>query len=407
MRKLVQLCTLLVLSSPAFAALTTIADVLHRADGSTCSGSLFVTWSTFTSVSNQLIFAGSIQSQVINGVVNVSLEPGTYRVGYNVGPVACTPTNETWVVPVSSVPLKIADVRNLNPPPTGTSIALTFLASGGAVSGQCLLFSGTVWGPGACGPWTVSGNDIFNSNTGNVGIGGAPSGNYRLEVTTAGTVGYSALGQNASVNNAAGTAAVFFRNTTFPLFSFYVDTTAASGELLHLGTYDGIQQPPAGATGDLLTFDRLNNKINFPNTNGSVNWNSDTGLARNAAGVVEINNGTAGTIRDLKDRHTFCGGTAPTITTHFNSSGDSMAGGDDCGAVTVGSGAATNTGVITFGTAYATAPVCLAENQTTLSQGVQAVSTMTTLTLHGFLFSSGAAQDFTNGAILKYHCKTY
>jgi len=33
-----------------------------------------------------------------------------------------------------------------------------------------------------------------------------------------------------------------------------------------------------------------------------LNWSTDTGLARNAAGVVEVNNGTSGTLRDIKVR---------------------------------------------------------------------------------------------------------
>ena len=52
-------------------------------------------------------------------------------------------------------------------------------------------------------------------------------------------------------------------------------------------------------------------KLNLP-SGGSVNWSSsatdqgsgrDTGLARNAAGIVEVNNGTAGTYRDLRVRY--------------------------------------------------------------------------------------------------------
>ncbi len=151
MRKFVQISMCLaVLALPALAARTSIQDTLFRADGGTCSGYLAIYWNTFTNVSNQLIQGGSIQSRVVNGVVNVSLEPGTYRVEYQIGPVACTPTTEIWVVPASGTPLTIAMVRSLNPPPPGTSIALSSLQSGGATLGQCLLFGGTLWGPGAC-----------------------------------------------------------------------------------------------------------------------------------------------------------------------------------------------------------------------------------------------------------------
>ncbi len=55
---------------------------------------------------------------------------------------------------------------------------------------------------------------------------------------------------------------------------------------------------------------------------GSFNWSStatvgtaDTGVTRNAAGVVEVNNGVAGTFRDLKLRTLICGATQATNMT--------------------------------------------------------------------------------------------
>ncbi len=122
MRKLLHLCALLGLAAlPASAARTVIQDTLFRANGGTCSGYLAIYWQTFVSVSNQLIQGGSLQSKVINGVVNVSLEPGTYRIEYQIGPVACTPTTEFWVVPISLTPLAIANVRTITTP-TSTAV---------------------------------------------------------------------------------------------------------------------------------------------------------------------------------------------------------------------------------------------------------------------------------------------
>lgn len=90
----------------------------------------------------------------------------------------------------------------------------------------------------------------------------------------------------------------------------------------------------------------------------------DSGLARNAAGIVEVNNGTAGTYRDLLQRHPLAGGTSPTITSGFGTT-PSIAGKDAAGRVTVGTGGTAATGTITFGTAWATAPACTAANETT------------------------------------------
>lgn len=63
-------------------------------------------------------------------------------------------------------------------------------------------------------------------------------------------------------------------------------------------------------SGDIV-WSLVNSGLRLAST-ASVTWNSntsifdaiDTGLARNAAGVVEINNGTAGTFGDLKTRQT-------------------------------------------------------------------------------------------------------
>lgn len=179
--------------------------------------------------------------------------------------------------------------------------------------------------------------------------------------------------------------------------------------------------PITGATTNAIvtaaSATTLQTNTNAPATDSSGNItvataaiykiSNDTGFSRTSAGLLEVNSSAAGTIRDIKYRHNVCAGAAPTITTHFNSSSDSIAGGDCAGKVTVGTGAATNTGVITFGTAFTNAPACTAHNETTLAQGVQAVSTTTTLTLNGLLFSSGAAQNFTNSVVLSYQCEGY
>ena len=83
------------------------------------------------------------------------------------------------------------------------------------------------------------------------------------------------------------------------------------------GTATGIYWPAAGyvtfAYGGSLFFGMDNGgngltlyngkKLNFDPGTGS----GDTGVARNAAGVLEVNNGTAGTFRDLKFRGAWWG----------------------------------------------------------------------------------------------------
>lgn len=122
------------------------------------------------------------------------------------------------------------------------------------------------------------------------------------------------------------------------------------------------------------------------------NWSStaaaggtpDLGMGRNAAGVAEINTGTAGRFQDIKLRHLVGGAVAtyapaPTIASGFGTS-PSIAGSDIAGRITVGTGGSDTNGVITFGTSWATAPACIAVNETQ-NLAVRATATATTLTL--------------------------
>lgn len=117
----------------------------------------------------------------------------------------------------------------------------------------------------------------------------------------------------------------------------------------------------------------------------------DVALARNAAGVFEINSGLSGpaaasSIRDLRLRHTIASGTAPALTTGTGS----IAGSDETGRVTL-SAAGQSSVVITFGTTYTNAPACVANDESTAIL-VQAVASTGTLTLNG---SFGSADKLT------------
>jgi hypothetical protein len=129
---------------------------------------------------------------------------------------------------------------------------------------------------------------------------------------------------------------------------------------------------------------------------------ANTGVQRDSAGVVGIVNGTQGTTaanyRDLKLRHTLASGTAPSITSGFGTA-PAIAGADGAGRLTVGTGGTSATGVITFGTAFSTAPACVANDESTIKL-VQATATTTTLTLT-------AAAAFTAADLLTWNCTGY
>ena len=115
---------------------------------------------------------------------------------------------------------------------------------------------------------------------------------------------------------------------------------------------------------------------------GGASNAADTGVARNAAGVVGVNNGTAcsaaaANCRDAKSRHLLAAGTAPTVAGSCGTS-PSIAGRDTAMTITAGTVAPTSC-TVTFGTAYANAPVCTANAQTTTTALNVATTTTTVI----------------------------
>ena len=101
-----------------FAAppLTTIQDVLYKADGSRFNGVAFVEWKSFQAVDFSAIATQSVTVPIQDGVILVHLVPTTnatpgayYSVRYHSdGRIQFT---ETWAVPPSTTPLRLRDVR--------------------------------------------------------------------------------------------------------------------------------------------------------------------------------------------------------------------------------------------------------------------------------------------------------
>lgn len=99
-------------------AMTTISDVLYRADGTAARGTLLISWPAFTTADNKPVAAGSMNLALgVNGEVNVELAPnaganpaGTYyRVVLKLEDGSSN--TEYWVVPASS-PATIAEIRS-------------------------------------------------------------------------------------------------------------------------------------------------------------------------------------------------------------------------------------------------------------------------------------------------------
>lgn len=100
----------------AAPTLTTIQDVLYKADGTPFSGTLSIGWSSFQAADNSNIAMQTTTVRVINGNLRVQLVPNStadpaflYSVTYNSD--GRVQFQENWSVPQSATPLRIRDVR--------------------------------------------------------------------------------------------------------------------------------------------------------------------------------------------------------------------------------------------------------------------------------------------------------
>ena len=96
-------------------ALTTIQDILYRADGTRFNGNMFIIWSSFQAGDSSNIATANLTLPIVNGVLNVQLVPTTtasagaqYNVTFNTQGV--NQFTQVWAVPPSSVPLRVSAV---------------------------------------------------------------------------------------------------------------------------------------------------------------------------------------------------------------------------------------------------------------------------------------------------------
>ncbi|MGD0499597.1 MAG: hypothetical protein ABSC23_14305 [Bryobacteraceae bacterium] len=106
------------LASCAFAdpQLTTVQDVLYKADGTRFNGTVTVTWTSFVAADGSQIATQSTTVKVVDGNLRVQLVPTTsgtpavyYSVTYNSD--GRVQFQETWSVPSSAQPVRVRDVR--------------------------------------------------------------------------------------------------------------------------------------------------------------------------------------------------------------------------------------------------------------------------------------------------------
>jgi hypothetical protein len=104
-----------------FAAppLTTVQDVLYKADGTRFNGSVTISWTSFEAIDQSVIAQQTTTVNVANGNLHVQLVPTTtatpaafYTVVYHSD--GRIQFQENWAVPSSTQPLRVRDVRLAN-----------------------------------------------------------------------------------------------------------------------------------------------------------------------------------------------------------------------------------------------------------------------------------------------------
>ena len=105
-------------SAMAAPPLTTIQDVLYKADGSRFNGLAVISWPGFTASDNSNIAMQTLAVPIVNGNLTVQLVPTTtaittaqYTVSYSSN--GKIQFSEVWAVPPSATPLPVIDVRTL------------------------------------------------------------------------------------------------------------------------------------------------------------------------------------------------------------------------------------------------------------------------------------------------------
>ncbi|MDP9113432.1 MAG: hypothetical protein M3O20_07095 [Acidobacteriota bacterium] len=152
------------INAAAQPALTTVSQILYKADGAPYRGSVFISWPTFDTGAGQHVPAGTKQVNLsATGLLSVSLAP---NVGAVPAGVSYTVTYKldlgqsrtvAWIVPASG-PVTVTAIESTTLVGPSSIVALSQLGSGGSLNGQCPVWNTTsgTWVPTNCGAGAVT-----------------------------------------------------------------------------------------------------------------------------------------------------------------------------------------------------------------------------------------------------------
>ena len=203
----------------AFAAtprLTTIQDVLYKADGTRFNGILTISWQSFQSADSATIVTQSTTVKVVDGNLRVQLVPSPtspnsyYTVTYNSD--GRVQFQEAWLVPASGQPVRVRDVRSAND--------LTSADTGGATGSGPVQESDIVGLVADLGARPIKGSALSAGRVAFVNSLGAidsVSGNGSDCVRVDGSSGPCGNSSNSFVDGDSPAGIVDGANTTFTL----------------------------------------------------------------------------------------------------------------------------------------------------------------------------------------------
>ena len=214
------LCALFTTMAWSQPTLTTISDVLFKADGTRFNGLANFTWISFESGNGSNIAQQMKTVRIIDGNLFVQLTPTTdavpaaqYLVKYSSdGKIQF---EENWAVPASTTTLRVRDVRTSQPifPTGGGAGGVTAIQESDVTGLVQDLVARAVKGPG----YTNSRTAVINDTGGLDGVAGNPSDCVRVD-GTAGPCG-SGGGSVGFVDEEVPSGAVDGSNVAFSISS--------------------------------------------------------------------------------------------------------------------------------------------------------------------------------------------
>jgi len=182
-------CVLFSVVSWAQPSLTTISDVVFKADGTRFNGLAQITWITFESGNGSNIGQQTTTVRIIDGDLFVRLTPTTTAVPQSVYSVKYSSDGkiqfqETWAVPPSSTSLRVRDVRTTEPLFPGGIGAVTQIQESDVIGLATDLSIRTVKGPG----YSTSRAAVINDSGQIEGALGSPGDCVKVDGTS-GTCG--------------------------------------------------------------------------------------------------------------------------------------------------------------------------------------------------------------------------